>query len=79
MDAAMGISHRLWDDSVFVPAGEQHRKPVFVGQLLSSLQLEDAPRSRQVEGIRQWLLNNEPSKSLVLSLDKRGFGELLHY
>ncbi|QLF84063.1 hypothetical protein KNV15_gp15 [Gordonia phage Jambalaya] len=74
----MSISHRLWDDSVFVPAGEQRPKPVFVGQLLSSLRLEDAPRARQAEGIREWLLYNEPSKSLVLSLDKRGFGDLVH-
>ncbi|MFC9982882.1 hypothetical protein [Gordonia sp. NPDC127522] len=75
----MSSSHRLWDDSAFVAAGEQRPKPVFVGQLLSSLHLEDAPRSRQAEGIREWLLYNEPSKSLVLSMDKRGFGNLLRY
>ncbi|MCG7633960.1 hypothetical protein MHN80_16745 [Gordonia McavH-238-E] len=73
----MGISHRLWDDTVFVPAREQRPEPAFVGQLLSSLHLEDAPRPRQAEGIRQWLQHNYPSKSLVLSLEKRGFGDLL--
>ncbi|ANA85321.1 hypothetical protein SEA_PHLOP_15 [Gordonia phage Phlop] len=74
----MGISHRLWDDSVFVPAGEQAPEPAFVGQLLARLRLEDAPKADQVEGIRHWLETHDASKSLEISLERRGFTELLY-
>ncbi|AXH49004.1 hypothetical protein SEA_HORUS_45 [Gordonia phage Horus] len=73
----MTISHRLWDDSVFLPPGEAMPPPAFVGQLLARLHLEDSPRADQVAGIREWLTTNTPSLSLRMSLTRRGFGGIL--
>lgn len=69
----MSISHRLWDDSVFLPAGQPMPPPAFVGQLLATLRLQDSPRDEQVAGVRKWLEDNEPSRSLGISLARRGF------
>lgn len=79
LDNTMGISQRLWDDSVFLPAGETMPEPALAGQLLSVLHLRDAPHEKQVEGIRDWLRDHSPSKSLEMSLDRRGFGDALRY
>ncbi|ANA87310.1 hypothetical protein SEA_GIBBLES_73 [Gordonia phage Gibbles] len=73
----MGISHRLWDDSVFVLPGEELPEPAFVGQLLARLKLEDSPVDKQIEGIKEWLRTHEASTSLKMSLKRSGFADLL--
>ncbi len=73
----MGISNRLWDDDVFVPAGAEMPTPVLAGQLLSSLHLLDASRDEQIEGVRAWLRDHKSSKSLEVSLNRRGLGAAL--
>lgn len=73
----MGIAHRLWDDKLFLSADEDTAPPALAGQLLSALHLLDAPRDEQVEGVRNWLRSNELSKSLEISLCRRGLGDAL--
>ncbi|MEP9416615.1 hypothetical protein ABLE92_20085 [Gordonia sp. VNQ95] len=74
----MGIGQRLWDDGVFVPEGDNTPQPVFVNALLARLGLLDAPRDKQESGIATWLQSNQPSKTLIISLERQGFGDLLH-
>lgn len=70
----MGIADRLWDDSVYLPVDVDLPQPAMAGQLLTILRLLDAPREEQIEGVRAWLQTNEPSKSLQISLKRRGLG-----
>ncbi|KNA89827.1 hypothetical protein RND64_02550 [Gordonia sp. w5E2] len=74
----MGIANRLWDDSVYLPVDVNLPQPAMAGQLLTILHLLDAPREEQVEGVRTWLQTNEPSKSLQISLERRGLGATLN-
>lgn len=74
----VGIEQRLWDDRVFVADDDKTPPPVFVNTLLSRLGLLDAPRDEQASGIATWLQSNQPSKTLIISLERQGFGDLLH-
>ncbi|MDV7099695.1 hypothetical protein R4227_06005 [Gordonia amicalis] len=74
---SLPFRERLWDDDAFTPIGEEPPAPAFVGQLLARLRLEDAPKAEQIDGIRNWLANNKPHRSLIRSLRRRGFGDVL--
>lgn len=74
---SLPFRERLWDDSIFLRPGEKPPAPAFVGQLLSRLRLEDADDTARRSGIREWLASHTPSRSLVLSLRRRGYGDLV--
>ncbi|MGV9791920.1 hypothetical protein [Gordonia sp. NPDC003422] len=73
----MSVAARLWDDEGFTVPGKPARSPQVAGVLLGRLHLTRAPHAEQVDGIREWLEHNHPSKSLIRSLERNGFGELV--
>jgi hypothetical protein len=74
---SLSFRERLWDDSVFLPPDAAMQPPALAGQLLTLLGLRNSTRDEQEIGIREWLLTNHPSRSLAVSLGRRGFGHLL--
>ncbi|QDF18720.1 hypothetical protein SEA_PUPPER_234 [Gordonia phage Pupper] len=69
----MSISHRLWDDSVFLHPGEHLPPPAFSGQLLWLLGVEDLPFIYRLSAVQLWLCEHVPSPQLRRSLDRRGY------
>ncbi len=70
------LSAGLRNDPVFLRPGETIDY-YFTFQLLRHLRLRDATRAEQEAGIRDWLTTHEPHPTLVRSLDRNGFGDLL--
>jgi hypothetical protein len=53
-------------------------QPSTVPLLLRKLHVKDAPFEKQYEAIRQWLESNKPGPTMTRSLQRHGFGGLLH-
>ena len=68
---------RLWDDSVFLPAGAPIPAPHSLGALLVELNLFRASDAEKRAGIAVWLAENVPSDSLTRSLERNGYGDLV--
>lgn len=52
-------------------------RPTTVSALLRSLDLVEAPESKKVTAIRDWLQHHEPSPLMERSLRRGGFADLL--
>lgn len=63
----MGISERLWDDSVFGKPGTETRF-TFVLPLLDHLGLLDASDAEKIAGLREWLVDHELYPTLEWSI-----------
>lgn len=66
------MSALLTEDLKFILPGEEMPQAITVRGLLVQLGLERASQHAQVDGIRRWLLNNEPNINLRKSLDRSG-------
>lgn len=73
----MSLRDRLLDSQGFVLPGERVPSPHFAQILLADLGLSRATKRRQIEGIRGWLAKNEPSESLLASIQEEGFSAAL--
>lgn len=73
----MSVNERLWDDSIFVPAGMPRPAPNAVGQLLVNLHVSTELASRKAAAIGRWLEGHKPSPKLERSLRRAGYGSLL--
>ncbi|MCH5641905.1 MULTISPECIES: hypothetical protein [unclassified Gordonia (in: high G+C Gram-positive bacteria)] len=71
------MNERVQDDSVFLHSGEPRPAPQSLGALLACLRLDYADIAAQRAGLRRWLDDNEPSKRLMSSIERQGFGDLL--
>jgi hypothetical protein len=73
----MEINERFYDESAFLPIGSPMPEPNTTGGLLNRLKLGSADHVSQSIGIAEWLRSHTPSASLVRSLRRRGFGDLV--
>ena len=70
-------NERLWDDSIFLRPGEARPEPRSLGSLRVRLGLCGQDDATCRAGVAEWLKTNEPSESLVDSMKRRGYGDLL--
>ncbi|QHD85577.1 hypothetical protein GR168_09430 [Gordonia sp. JH63] len=68
---------RLWDDSAFTPVGRTPQPPASLDALLADLGLGRADERERRHALSDWLANHEPSKRLVRSFERRGYGDLI--
>lgn len=66
---------RFTDDVHLRPQGSV--QPPSIHLLLRKLNVTDAPSSVQMSAVRKWLTSNEPGPTLVRSMRRNGFGDLL--
>lgn len=67
---------RFSDDIPLKPRGSVVATTVPV--LLRKLHVKDAPFEKQSEAVREWLETNKPGATMRHSLERHGFGDLLH-
>ncbi len=67
---------RFSDDIPLKPRGTV--QPTTVPVLLRKLHVKDAPIEKQGEAVREWLEHNKPGPTMRHSLERHGFGGLLH-
>lgn len=66
---------RFSDDIPLRPRGAV--QPTTVSSLLRTLHVKDAPFEKQRETVRVWLEDHTPGPTMVRSLERHGFGELV--
>lgn len=66
---------RFSDDIPLRPRGAA--QPSTVAVLLRTLHVRDAPFEKQFEAVRVWLQEHTPGPTMVRSLERHGFGELV--
>lgn len=65
-----------WDDDIpLLPAGSV--KPSTVSALLRKLGLATAPEDEKLAAIKGWLSANPPGETMLVSLTRAGYGELV--
>lgn len=67
---------RFSDDIPLRPRGSV--QPTTVPVLLRKLHVKDAPFEKQSEAVSEWLQHNKPGSTMRHSLERHGFGGLLH-
>lgn len=65
-----------WDDDIRLQP-RSTVQPTTVSALLRSLRLVDAPESKKVAAIQNWLVDHSPSPIMEHSLRRKGYAHLL--
>jgi hypothetical protein len=70
------VSDRFSDNLALVAVDDY--VPTTVHALLIHLRLDQAPRDRQENGIRDWLDSHPPGRGMAYTMTRSGFGHLLN-